>query len=112
MKIGKALVLTVWIGSLGISFLPTNGMVCQGDCCSVMEAGCDMQGMEDGCPGFQAAPIHPIPAAPVQVVSIEKYTTHQTAILTAPANNEQFQSIVQKKFYPLRLPPPQIYLLI
>jgi hypothetical protein len=112
MKLQKILVLTVWIASLGISILPTKGMVCQGDCCYVMDAGCDMQGMDDDCPAFQTAPLHPIPAAPIQVVSIEKYTTHQPSILTVTADNELLHPVLQVESYPLRLPPPQIYLLI
>ena len=112
MKVGKALVLTIWIGSLGISFLPIKGMACQGDCCSVMEAACDMQAMDDGCPGFQEAPLHPIPAAPVHVVTIEKYTTQHASILSIPVENELLRPVLQIHSYPLRLPPPQIHLLI
>ncbi len=79
MKIRNAIILILWVASLGAPLLSLHASECEEACCVATENTCPMEEHGDKCPGMQAGtPIHPIPAAPIN-------TYKDTVILAKPA---------------------------
>ena len=94
MRIRNAIILILWLASLGAPLLSLPASECEEACCVMTETTCPMENHEEECPSMMAGtPLHPIPAAPIdtykgkvtlakpaalQIILVDLQPDHQT----------------------------------
>ena len=113
MKVRSSITLLFWMASLGTPFLVVQADACGGSCCLTQVAVCPTEAMDNDCPGMaDATRLHPIPAAPINVVHGKAIQAAVTASLTMPLELSLAHPTIDARSLPLRLPSQPIPLLI